>query len=168
MPLTPSMQKEQFSLAFVRAVASAAGYNVKTYAVDDDSIDLGLAGDRRVGSIVRAPQLDIQVKCTATDDGQGAVFPFDLSIKNFDDLRDPQLHIPRILVVVCVPEAVEEWLHEMPEATAMRRCAYWTSLRGRGEAGGATASRVHLDRQQRFTVSAVRSLMDQIGAGGTP
>ena len=32
--------KEQFSIAYVRAVASAAGYGVQKPDVDDDSIDL--------------------------------------------------------------------------------------------------------------------------------
>jgi hypothetical protein len=64
------------------------------------------------------------------DAGTAVSLPFDLSLKNYDDLRDPEVHTARILVVVCVPDDVPEWLHEQPEATAMRRCAYWCSLRG--------------------------------------
>lgn len=39
-----SQRKEQFSRAYVLAVAAAAGYAWYQPSVDDDSIDLGLAG----------------------------------------------------------------------------------------------------------------------------
>ncbi|MCL6543278.1 MAG: DUF4365 domain-containing protein [Roseiflexus sp.] len=38
-----SRQKEQFSIAWVRAVVSVAGYAVYHPEVDDDSVDLGIA-----------------------------------------------------------------------------------------------------------------------------
>jgi len=75
MPLHPTRQKEQFSIAFVRAIAAVSGYNITRCEVDDDSIDLGLKGSRREGSIRNAPCLDLQVKCTDTDDGAGRELP---------------------------------------------------------------------------------------------
>lgn len=163
-----SMQQEQFSKAMVRAIATVAGYNVCTYDVDNDSIDLGLAGNRRTGVDVRSPKLDLQLKCTMGDDGTDSSLPFDLSIKNYDDLRDPEVHTPRILVVVCVPNDVPEWLYEQPEATAMRRCAYWFSLRGHPATANTTAQRIRVPRTQGFTVAALTQLMDMVGRGGRP
>jgi hypothetical protein len=55
--------------------------------------------------------------------------PFDLSIKNYDDLCESSRHVPLILVVVCVPPDLGDWLEETPEHTAMRRCAYGFSAR---------------------------------------
>jgi hypothetical protein len=55
-----TMRQEQFSKAMVRAIAAVAGYNICTYDVDNDSIDLGLAGNRRDGVDVRSPKLDLQ------------------------------------------------------------------------------------------------------------
>ena len=52
----PDMQKEQFSQAYVQAVAACAGFGWSKPSVDDDSIDLclhatGAAGvDSRHGS----------------------------------------------------------------------------------------------------------------------
>ena len=82
------------------------------------------------------------------DTGQGTELPFYLSLKNYDDLRDPDVHTPRILVVVCVPEEVPEWLHEQPETTAMRRCAYWFSLRGMEPSKNETKERIRIPRTQ--------------------
>lgn len=161
-------RQEQFSKAYVRAIAAVAGFNVCTYDVDNDSVDLGLVGNRRVGVDVRSPKLDMQLKCTMGDIGQGTELPFYLSLKNYDDLRDPDVHTPRILVVVCVPEDVPEWLHEQPEATAMRRCAYWLSLRGMEPSKNETKERIHIPRTQGFTVPALTQMMDTIGRGGRP
>ena len=49
MPLYSTQQKEQFSIAFVRAIAAVSGYNITRCEVDDDSVDLGLKGSRREG-----------------------------------------------------------------------------------------------------------------------
>jgi hypothetical protein len=38
-----NQQKQQFSIAYVRAVAAVAGYNVYKQEVDDESVDLGIA-----------------------------------------------------------------------------------------------------------------------------
>jgi hypothetical protein len=161
-------RQEQFSKAYVRAIAAVAGFNVCTYDVDNDSVDLGLAGNRRVGVDVRSPKLDLQLKSTMGDPGQGTELAFDLPLKNYDDLRDPEVHTPRILVVVCTPEDIVEWLHEQPEATAMRRCAYWCSLRGMAPSKNATKERIHIPRTQGFTVAALTQMMDVIGRGGRP
>ena len=38
-------RQEQFSKAYVRAIAAVAGFNICTYDVDNDSVDLGLVGN---------------------------------------------------------------------------------------------------------------------------
>ncbi len=57
-------RKQQFSIAYVRAIVSVAGFVVYEYAVDDDSIDIGIAAKGLMGT-VRSPKLDIQLKCTS-------------------------------------------------------------------------------------------------------
>lgn len=41
--MTEEQQKEQFSVAYVRAVAAVAGINIYRPEVDDDSVDIGFA-----------------------------------------------------------------------------------------------------------------------------
>lgn len=66
-----TMQQEQFSRAWVRALAAVAGYNITHCDVDNDSIDLGLTGNRKDGVHVRAPKLEFQLKCHSNDDESG-------------------------------------------------------------------------------------------------
>jgi len=163
-----TQQKEQFSLAFIRAVTSVAGYNIYRQDVDDDSIDIGVCGTRRDGRSRKAPHLDIQAKCTETDTATGEFCTYDLKLKNYDDLRATEIHIPAILVIVCVPKDVSQWLVDTSEQTVLRRCAYWLSLRGHSRSENATAQRVYLPRSQRFTVDALRETMSRVGDGGLP
>lgn len=80
--MTLNDQKEQFSIAYVRAVASVAAAKVSRVEVDDDSVDVTL---ERSGGC--APRLDLQLKCTGVDDHPAGVVTFPLKLKNYDDLR---------------------------------------------------------------------------------
>jgi hypothetical protein len=168
-----SQRKEQLSLAFVRAVASAAGFAVYEPTVDDDSIDCGLAQRGGRGTI-RSPKLDIQVKCGARTSEGISVAPdkvaYRLKVKNYNDLRPENCLVPRILVVVLVPsDDVEGWLTESDEALIMNLSAFWVSLRGRPETDVAGDKvTVHLPFHQRFSVQQVQDLMKQISEGHKP
>jgi hypothetical protein len=78
------------------------------------------------------------------------------------------LHVPHILVVLCVPTDLDQWLHETAEQTALRRVAYWRSLRGEPMVPNDTTKTVHLPRVQRFTVAALKAIMTRIGEGAPP
>jgi len=161
-------QKEQFSFAYVRAVISACGFNAYRLDVDEGSVDLGVAAFGPDGT-ARSPHLGIQMKCTADPEalkGDGLHFP--LRLKNYDDLRDTRLHVPKILVVLLVPEEVEEWLDQDENALLMRRCAYWLSLRGFPQSETATTKTVVIPRPQMFNVQALKEIMQRISEGGEP
>ena len=162
-------QKSEFSVAFVHAVASVAGYTFMSPPhVDAESVDLELGGSKSQGKKRRAPRLDVQVKCTETDDGAGDVLSYPLKMKNYNDLRIEDVHVPHILVVLCIPADLGDWLHETEAETAMRRVAYWCSLRGHPEVPNETTRTIAIPRTQRFTVQALRDMMTRIGEGGLP
>ena len=61
-PMTPNMQMEQLSLAYVRAVAASAGYQLTRPEPDVDSVDGVL-----MASFGKRPRVDFQAKATAQD-----------------------------------------------------------------------------------------------------
>ncbi|MBF0628148.1 MAG: DUF4365 domain-containing protein [Magnetococcales bacterium] len=163
-----NLQKEKFSEAYVRAVAAVAGFGVSRPEVDDDSVDLTIAARGGNGS-VRSPRLDIQLKCTANAPINGdEAFSFPLKIKNYDDLRDEQVMVPRVLVVVRVPDDLAHWAEATEEQLLLRYCGYWISLRGEPATDNFTNKTVAVPRHQMFTVDALKALMTRIGIGGTP
>jgi hypothetical protein len=162
-----NQQKEQFSIAYVRAVASVAGYNTYKPEVDDDSVDFGIAA-RGPFTTVHSPRLEMQLKCTSSYEIDEANLGFPLRLKNYDDLRNDLVMIPRLLVVVVVPECIDDWIEHGEEGLTLRRFAYWLSLRGRPETTNEKTVTVHLPKTKRFTVDALRDLMIKIGAGSPP
>ena len=157
-------QKEQFSRAYVFAVAAVAGYATYTPSVDDDSIDLGIAR-KGGGATVRSPRLEIQLKCTAAATPPGPVIRFPLSRKNYDDLRDIRVLVPRILTVVLVPDDPGAWLAQSDQEMAMRRCGYWLSIRGMPDTENSISVTVEIARAQMFSVDSLRRMMDRISQG---
>ncbi len=161
-----SNQKEQFSAAYVRAIASVAGYAVSRPEVDVDSVDLTLSAHGLQGE-TRSPKLDIQLKCTARK-GSGAILRFPLKRKNYDDLRGEGFLVPRILVVVTVPAKPQEWLVQSEEQLALRHCGYRLSLREAPETRNEASVTVEIPRGSILSVEALARIMKGIAQGETP
>lgn len=162
--------KAEFGHAYVRAVAHAAGFFVQeaNRAFDNAGVDLTVLRRSSEG-IMSSPRLDLQLKTTAgplTKDP----FPFDLGLKNYNELRvrAESLQVPRILVVVVVPQEVAAWVSATEDALLLRHCAYWKSLRGAAATENEAAVRVHISRADLFHVPQVQSIMDRIQNGGQP
>ncbi len=167
VPPDQTWRMEQFSLAYVQAVAAAAGCSAVRPDVDDDSIDLSLK--RRVRGTVRSsPQLDLQVKATYGDCIGDGHLTYSLKLKNYDDLRDPVLVVPRILVVVHMPKDVEAWLSHGEEKLVLYRCGYWMSLCGMPESDNDTSQTVKLPRNSLLSVESLDSIFVRLAAGDAP
>jgi hypothetical protein len=150
-------RQEQFSNAFVQAVAAVAGCAAAKPSVDNDSIDWTLSN-----RLPRRPKLDIQLKCTVNDGGTENVIRFPLLIKNYNELILTYLSNPRIMVLVVVPQQIGDWIEQQPEQLALRRCAYWVSLLGLEESDNETTVTVQVPRANLFTVDALEAIMQRI------
>lgn len=147
----------------MRAIAAAEGVKADVPEHDSDSCDIEFAGpDTPSGP---GGRLTAQLKCSENIDLAGPTFPFDLKVKNYNDLRWPkeQLYVPRILVVVHVPPEPSEWIKCDPGQMVLRRCAYWMSLAGSPEVDNRATIRVHVPTNQVFDGAA---LMANLGTPG--
>jgi hypothetical protein len=157
----PRPTEKEFSHAYVQAIAAVAGVAWSIPSVDDDSVDISLHKRGGNGSI-RSPRLDLQLKCKATQSPSEAEFSHSLKIKNYDDLRDPFVQIPRLLVVVLVPDDLTDWLCCSESELVMRRCGYWLNLRGLPASGNATSQTVQLKRSQIFDPQSLCGIFARI------
>jgi hypothetical protein len=160
-------QKEQFSIAYVRAIVSVAGFVISRQEVDEDSVDLTLSA-RGVSGTYRSPKIDIQLKCTARDLIHDDHLHFPLPRKNYDELRGDRFLVPRLLVVVTVPEALDDWLAQSEEELILRRCGYWMSLRDAPETSNTETVTVYVPRSNLFTAPVLKNIMQRIADGGRP
>lgn len=158
---------EQFSRAYVKAVASVAECSVDWSTVDNDSVDGTLKRRTRSGT-VRSPHLDIQLKATYTNCLTPTHVVYPLPIKNYDELRTVNLLVPRILIVVVLPDDFSNWTNHNEQELALRKCGYWMSLRGEPATNNATSKTVHLSRQQVFDVIGLDAIFNRLESGGLP
>jgi hypothetical protein len=160
--MDPNEQKQQLSIAYLHAVASAAGFAVQGPGVDDDSIDRTVVArgwvHRKSG--LRSPKIDVQLKSV----GRGPLkadeesFMFRLSRKNYDDLRQRAM-VPRLLVVVLLPPDPRQCIEQDHERMLSRHAAYYVSLSGMAATPRRNKVPVKLPRENLLTVDALRRLM---------
>lgn len=138
-------RKERFSVAYINAVATRAGYQMVEPPVDRDSVDGVLMGDSG-----RRPRIEFQAKATSRDLIRGERVAFPLSIKNYDDLR-ADVQTPRILIVVLMPDNETEWLAQTDEELCLRCCGYWLSLADRPPVVNSDNVTVHIPLANVFS-----------------
>lgn len=161
-----NLQKEEFSRAYVRAIAAAAAFAVEDRRVDDDSIDMAIFARGGEGT-TRSPRLEIQVKCTSSEVLHNDDVSFFLKKKNYDDLRATTL-VPRYLVVVIVPKEVDAWVSHSEEELTVRHCGYWMSLRDRPATDNTSGETIRIPRVNRFDVEQLQAIMSRIGSRSMP
>ncbi|MCC7494309.1 MAG: DUF4365 domain-containing protein [Fimbriimonadaceae bacterium] len=131
--LTPADVKEEFSFCYLGAVAAKCGFAVEGVRRDRDSIDATVQARGKLAdnSLLRSPKLDVQLKARTEVTEAWSEFPLVLSLKNYNELRDPASHVPRVLVVLVLPAAGAAACVWSPQELVLRRCCYWLALAGR-------------------------------------
>ncbi|MXY45416.1 MAG: DUF4365 domain-containing protein [Chloroflexi bacterium] len=157
--MTPYQQMEQFSLAYIKAVAADAGYQVTRPAVDTDSVDGVLMADAG-----RRPRIDFQAKSTSQDVLGENELRFTLPIKNYEDLRADTL-TPRILIVLLMPQQFDEWTSQSHDELCLRRCAYWLCLQGQQATRNISSVTVELPTANMFNAAQLQELMQKTERG---
>jgi hypothetical protein len=158
---------EQFSRAYIQAIAAGAECSASVPAVDIDSLDVSLRR-KTTGTSVRSPQLDVQVKATFTDCVRDSVVAYPLSVKNYEELRGEDILVPRILVVVVIPDDIATWMEHSEDSLALRRCAYWYSLRTHAATTNTGNVTLHIPRSQIFDVGSLDAIFQRLEAGAFP
>jgi Domain of unknown function (DUF4365) len=150
-------QKDHFSRSFVRAVAAAAGVGADVPELDQNSCDIAFAAPDTKDA--PGPRLDAQLKCTSGVDLSGSEFSYALPVSDYNHLRWTEgLYVPRILIVVVVPDDPTDWFTAAsPETVTLRRCAYWASLKGAPSTHNTSTVNVKIPTNQVFDVSALRT-----------
>jgi hypothetical protein len=157
-------RKQQLSVAYLHAVASAAGFACQAPGVDDDSVDRTLVARGWVHekAVLRSPKIDVQLKSithaplTAAEES----FTFRLNKKNYDDLRHRAM-VPRLLVVLLLPRDPGQWVEQDDERMLSRYAAYYVSLSGMPRASQRGKVPVVLPRKNLLSVDNLRRLMAQ-------
>jgi hypothetical protein len=162
-------RQESLSRAYIQAIASRCGLNC-SFRAFDYGIDVTVHQiQRRDNRYVETGfNLDIQAKSTYEAPVTDMDVLYDMEVKAYDDLRDPDVGTPRILVLLVQPEAETEWTEATEEELRVRRCAYWLSLRGRGPTTNTSKIRVSIPRANRFSIESLQAIIERLRNGEDP
>jgi hypothetical protein len=166
--MTSGHRQEALCRAYVQAVAAMAGIGT-SLPTPDYGIDLSLRsiepkGEQREDAGV---QLDLQLRSTTRANVSAEEVKYDLDVRTYEFLRAPRF-VPRILVVLVLPEDEGQWLSQSPEELVVRHCAYWFSLRGMAPTTASSSIRIRIPRTQVFSVQATQTLMSRLVRGELP
>lgn len=155
--------KEELSIAYAMAVAAQAGFAVEETRKDFDSVDVtirarGLICDR---ATIKSPAIALQLKAKPFAKLPEGSIPFDLRGKNYEDLIGRNL-VPKILVLLVMPESREEWLSCTGESLVLRRSAFWMSLAKHPPTTNDAQQRVHVPRNQQLTPVTLTHLLERV------
>lgn len=159
-----SHRQEAFSEAYIRAICAVVGCSVQRLQIDNDKIDLTVSS-RLAGSMYTKPSIGIQVKCMLGDAANSDPISYSVDIDTYNNLRDPLVASPRILVVVLAPNQPDEWTVQTEAQLALMHCAYWATLKGLPDVDNGSTKTVYLPRANVFTPDALRAMMQKTADG---
>jgi hypothetical protein len=156
-----NQSKEDFSFAYVRAVAAAGDCYVEKRDRDVAGID-GTVFQYNCCGRFPSRGLDFQLKCSHVPKLSGTAFTYNLPVKNYEYLIKRGPTDPAILIVVVVPEDVGSWTEHSEEQLLIHRCGYWTDLRAMGPVGNKNTVAIRMNRERQFSPESLSELMDRV------
>jgi len=164
MPLTTNDIEAELSYAYLHAVASRAqfGCEIAGRHSDNAGVDAYVRVKERLAQDVIHTNFafEIQLKATSTKPAMEAErYSYWLKdVDRYDDLRERSSPMPKLLVVLYLPEDASKWLEHSEEGLVARRCAYWVSLWDAPASANRTGQTVYLPRGNLLSVDGIRNL----------
>lgn len=158
----------ELSYAYLHAVAARAGFGCKVGSRIDDgaSVDAFIRVNEKLAadSVLWNFDFEVQLKATKQNLSEigGRYSYFFKGIKRYDRLRDPGSPLPKLLVVLLLPNDPAQWLTSDENSLISRKCAYWVSLHGAPASDNDTGTTIAIPRSQLLTVGALRELATRL------
>jgi hypothetical protein len=163
--LYKTSKQEEFSIAYIRAIAAPLGFNPGKYDIDNDSIDITFSAKYSNDSLIRSPELHLQLKCTEKEFSKDNFLHYQLSLKNYTELRGANISQPRYLVIVCIPKNENDWVNVRESDLILRYSAYWFSLRYAPDTNNSSSVTIKIPKNQKLNKESFKMLMDNASKG---
>lgn len=166
--MTENDRMAELSYAYLHAVCAAAGLGCQSSGRIDDNagVDATIRVNERLdpASILFNFQIEIQLKATKQplSESDEYLSYFLKGIDRYDRLREPGSPLPKLLVVLQLPEDPGQWLTLDEDALIARKCAYWVSLLGAPASHNSSGQTVLLPREQLVSVEGMRDVATRL------
>lgn len=162
--LPMNARQEQFSVAFVRMIAAAAGCSIKSHETDYDGVDITIASSVEYQRMY-CPQIEMQLKCTTQHHRLGPRhLSWTLERRSFLKLVNPKRFAPALLGVLLIPADPDRMLDLSEKRLISESRMYWQFATKLGTIEEGKASKtVHLPRTNLFNVEGLLKIMRTVG-----
>lgn len=159
--------RQQWSIANVQAVVTAARCSLENIRVDFEGVDAVIRQEAQ-HDLYDSTSIDVQLKCTSqainiADDHIKWRLPKD----HYNKLRATRHYNHRILVVCTAPLDFESWLNVSDDEMVLKGCGYWQNLHGWPEISAASKT-VKVPKARPFNVEQLLGMLKRIGEGERP
>ena len=156
------------SFSYLHAVVSKAGGGcVQTGKTEDDmGIDakISFKGEFSRKPLYSAFNIDVQLKSSRQKLAESDEnISYSLKKKQYDKYTSRSSH-ESILVLFCLPDAPELWLAHSEEELILRKCAYWTSLKGAPPCKNDSIT-IHFPKRNVFDVEHLHQILAVLSKG---
>ena len=161
--LTQSHTQEALSLAYAHALSGVAGVNIYTngrhdYGIDGTFKPIKMMGRNRVED---GYAVDFQLRSTIKWELCETFLTYDLDAKTFNHMvgrNNERTAIPAVLILLCLPSVSADWLLGNENELILRRCCYWTFLKGDVTTNTST-QRITIPRTSVLTADAIKGIL---------
>lgn len=161
---------EQLQLSHFRAIAAASGCIVSQPEIDD-GIDLMVThqAEAHTAQPDQTARLEVQLKATHRYASTGNSSSYSVSMRRdrWDYFRTPSPTVPKIIVIMNVPEPQELWTAADHDAMLIHHAAYWVNIAGTPDSSAARPT-VRAPRVQMLSDISLCEIMVRIGQGLAP
>jgi len=160
--LSDNLRKEDLSLAYLIALAAQSGYICEPGPRQDRlSVDATIYIEDHL-----ATRFDVQLKATSSPKfNRDGSLRYRLKRKNYNDLVAPRT-VPLYLLVLELPSDEADWLRCTVESLTLKKCFWWTSLRGSDSIKTATKT-IIIPCSRRLGPSGLEPILEDL-KGGAP
>jgi hypothetical protein len=153
-------KKEEFSYGYLKMIGAKSGLAIENHgrSIDNQGIDIQIVYAGKIKN-VHTPRIDAQVKCTSQDIEREDYINFSLDIKTYEILRNKLVYVPIILIVVLVPENLDEWIDINDKRTISKKCAYWISLTGYPSSNNQKNLKVKIPKTNLITPESLSNII---------
>ncbi len=167
MPIPDSHTKERISIVHAMAIAARAGVSFHPkgnpeYGTDAYFSHVNVLKDgsyQDTGYIINC-----QLKSTTDFRLTETEVVYDMEVEAYNKLVSWEGTTPIILVVLCLPKEIEQWMEIDESQLKLRKCCYWAIISGERTDNDST-KRIKIPRNQCFTPEALVELFGMIKRG---
>jgi hypothetical protein len=155
-----NIQKEEFSIAYLRAVCAKAKVAFTLNPRDDDGVDVFLKKTITIDGVDYDSTIEAQLKSTTlksvTENDTTYIYKF--RAKNYNDMLRKSCGL-RLLMLLVLPTDDSEWFSQDMDRLILKKCMYYKSFENEQTTNNTDSISISIDKSNICTPENIEKMM---------